>query len=60
MSGVRGARACISKSVIQDQNVVQIEWKEEFSEVLRRFWYIDVTRGMEGGGLGAGEVLSLA
>ena len=51
MSGVHGARACILESVIQDENVVQIEWKEEFSEVLRRFWYMDVTRRMEGGGL---------
>jgi hypothetical protein len=30
---------------MQDQNAKQIEWNEEFSEVLRRYWYIFVNVG---------------
>ena len=51
MRGVRGVRTCISESVMQDQNAAHIEWNDEFSEVLRHYWYIFVTRGLEGGGL---------
>ena len=35
--GIHGVRMCISESIIQDHNVLQIEWNIEFSKKIRRF-----------------------